>query len=71
MSIDSVRNLATNSVRRSGTQLDVYCSSNAPLLRTEPGGAAFGAINISLPNGVKTKALCTCTCACYTRRPPE
>jgi hypothetical protein len=71
MSIESARNLVTNSVRRSGTQLDLYCSSNAPLLRTEPAGVEFGAINISPPNGVKTKALCTCSCAVVTDGSPE
>jgi hypothetical protein len=58
MSIGSVSNLTINSVRRSGTQLDIYCSSNRPLLRTEPAGAVSEAINISRPNGVKTEALC-------------
>ncbi len=41
MSIDFARNLITNSVWRSGTQLDVYRSRNAPLLRTEPGGGGI------------------------------
>jgi hypothetical protein len=43
MSIDPAQNLITNSVRRSGTQLDVFRSRNAPLLRTEPtGGSILG-----------------------------
>ncbi len=45
--MDSARSLITNSVRRSGTQLDLYRSRNVPLLRTEPGGATLGAINTS------------------------
>jgi hypothetical protein len=42
MSIDAAHNLMTNSVRRSGTQLDVSCSRNAPLLLTEPEGGIPG-----------------------------
>ncbi len=58
MSIDSACNLVTNSVRRSGTQLDAYCSSDAPLLRTEPGGGGIGGYRHVTPYGVKTEAFC-------------
>ena len=37
MSIDARTQAVYTSVRRSGTQLDPYRSSDAPLLRTGPG----------------------------------
>ncbi len=47
MSIDFARNLITNSVWRSGTQLDVYHSRNARSSKRSREGATFEAINIS------------------------
>ena len=68
MSIDPARKLINNSVRRSGTQLDLYRSRNAPLLRTEPGGGGILVYKHLTPNGVETEALCVCEKTC---RPPS
>jgi len=54
MSIGPARYLITNSVRRSGTQLNVYRSRDAPLLRTEVRERmAFQGYKHLTPNGVK------------------
>lgn len=58
MSIDLALNLITNSVRRSGTQLDAYRSGDARSSERSLERAAFWAINISPLTGVKTRALC-------------
>jgi hypothetical protein len=52
MFIDEARELIPASFG-SGTQVDMYRSSNAPLPETKPGaGSGIRAINISPPNGV-------------------
>jgi hypothetical protein len=52
MFIGPERKRSTNSVRRSGIQLEHYHSRIIPLLRTEPEGFCFSIYKHLTPNGV-------------------
>jgi hypothetical protein len=53
MFIDRAKNVSSNSVRRSGIQLELHRSGTTPLLGTEPQDGPLRSIDISPLNGVK------------------
>jgi hypothetical protein len=53
MFIDRAKNVSSNSVRRSGIQLELHRSSTTPLLRTEPQDGSLRSINMSPLTGMK------------------